>query len=198
MGRFDGIVTFARRKPYSNFFRVVVGLQEDNQSMESGIIYYENERRDKYEDSDEKANLDLAVVKTRRYHFDEEPFVHPLYNVRFEPDRPYELPVESLLTIKRREPSARKEPTPRVSGSSRRASPTPQYFPLDPMVRLGSPSSPLNEVSSSTDKRIRETEKPTKSWELIPSSKGWMCEGNDVEDKGKEVNKNRNLNEAEE
>ncbi|MED6186151.1 hypothetical protein PIB30_064043 [Stylosanthes scabra] len=59
--------------------------------MGSGIIYYEIEKCEEYEDSDERADSDLAIVKTRRYHFDGEPFIHPLHSIRFDPDRPYEL-----------------------------------------------------------------------------------------------------------
>ncbi|MED6115318.1 hypothetical protein PIB30_089323 [Stylosanthes scabra] len=90
-GRFYVAATFARREPYLDSFRVVVGLRKDNRRMGSGVIYYEIEKREKYEDSDERADSDLAVVKTRRYHFDDEPFIHPLHSVQFDPDRLYEL-----------------------------------------------------------------------------------------------------------
>ncbi|MED6127892.1 hypothetical protein PIB30_092421, partial [Stylosanthes scabra] len=78
-GRFGVSVTFARREPYLDSFRVVVGLREDNRRMSSrpaigilgmhhfmgsGVIYYEIEKRKKYEDSDDRADSDLAVVKT--------------------------------------------------------------------------------------------------------------------------------------
>ncbi|MED6175652.1 hypothetical protein PIB30_080415 [Stylosanthes scabra] len=59
--------------------------------MGSGIIYYEIEKREKYEDSDESTDLELAVVRTRRYHSDDEPFIHPPHIIQFDPDRPYEL-----------------------------------------------------------------------------------------------------------
>ncbi|MED6219191.1 hypothetical protein PIB30_033606 [Stylosanthes scabra] len=91
-----------------------------------------------YEDSDERVNSDLVVVKTRRYHFDDEPFTHPLHSVRFDPNHPYELPVKSLLGLRLREPSKKKDSTSPGSGSSRRTSPTPQYSPLGSMTRLGS------------------------------------------------------------
>ncbi|MED6159464.1 hypothetical protein PIB30_042592 [Stylosanthes scabra] len=136
-------------------FGVVVGLREDNRRMGSGIIYYEIEKREKYEDSDEEEDLDLAIVKTRRYHFDDEPFIHPLHSVWFDPDRPYELPIESLLALRRRDPSKGKYPSLQRSGPSRRASPTPQYSPLHPVSRLGSP----------------------------PSLSKMMCKGDEVEDK---------------
>ncbi|MED6162832.1 hypothetical protein PIB30_074188 [Stylosanthes scabra] len=58
--------------------------------MGSGIIYYDIEKHEKYEGS---ADSDLAVVKTRRYHFDDEPFIHPPQSIRFDPDRLYELPM---------------------------------------------------------------------------------------------------------
>ncbi|MED6200837.1 hypothetical protein PIB30_089147 [Stylosanthes scabra] len=69
--------------------------------MGSGIIYYEIEKCKKYEDCDERADSDLAIVKTQRYHFDDEPFVHPLHSIHFDPDRSYELAVESLLAYRR-------------------------------------------------------------------------------------------------
>ncbi|MED6162050.1 hypothetical protein PIB30_066699 [Stylosanthes scabra] len=102
--------------------------------MGSGVIYYEIEKREKYEDSDEKADSDLAIMKTRMSYFDDEPFIHPLHSVRFELDRPYELPIESLLALRRRDSSQGSSP-------SRRASPTPQYSPLTPVSQLGSPLS---------------------------------------------------------
>ncbi|MED6184290.1 hypothetical protein PIB30_046017 [Stylosanthes scabra] len=116
--------------------------------MGSGVICYDIEKRGKYEDSDEKTNSDLAAVKTRRYHFDDEPFIHLLHSVRFDPDHPYELPIKSFLALRRRNSSKGKDLSHQRSGPSRRSSPTPQ------------------------------------SWELIPSSEGWMCEGDDVETKG--------------
>ncbi|MED6197178.1 hypothetical protein PIB30_054236 [Stylosanthes scabra] len=101
--------------------------------MGSGVIYYEIEKREKYKDSDERADADLAIVRTHRYHFDDEPFIHPLHSVRFDPNRPYELPVESLVALKRRSPSRGRDPSLQRSDPSRRASPTPQYsLPLVP------------------------------------------------------------------
>ncbi|MED6112542.1 hypothetical protein PIB30_062658 [Stylosanthes scabra] len=129
--------------------------------MGSEIIYYEIERRDKYEDSEERADSDLAVVKTRRYHFDDDSFVHPLHSVRFDPDHPYELPIENLLALSVR--SLRPRENPHLEGQ---------------------------EVSSSQDRRIWEAGRPIKSWELILSSEDWMYEGDEVEDKGEEVDKN--------
>ncbi|MED6200321.1 hypothetical protein PIB30_083962 [Stylosanthes scabra] len=84
--------------------------------MGNGIIYYEIEKHKKYEDSNESVDSDFAIMKTRRYHFDDEPFIHPLHSVRFDPDRPYELPVESLLALRCRNPSKKKDPSPQESG----------------------------------------------------------------------------------
>ncbi|MED6203983.1 hypothetical protein PIB30_004570 [Stylosanthes scabra] len=68
--------------------------------MGSGVIYYEYEKREKFEDFDMKADAELGTFKIRRYHFDNESFVHPLHSVRFDPDRPYEIPIEALMADK--------------------------------------------------------------------------------------------------
>ncbi|MED6136998.1 hypothetical protein PIB30_060927 [Stylosanthes scabra] len=88
--------------------------------MGSEVIYFEIEKREKYEDSDVKVDADLAIMKTCRYHFDDEPFIHPLHNVRFDPNRPYELLIELLLALRRRDPSRGRDPSPQRSGPSRR------------------------------------------------------------------------------
>ncbi|MED6184166.1 hypothetical protein PIB30_044907 [Stylosanthes scabra] len=64
--------------------------------------------------------------------------------------------------------------------SSRRATPTPQYSPLGTVIRLRSPSSPPKTVSPHHGPQNQEGARLPKSWELIPPSEGWMCEGNDV------------------
>ncbi|MED6199344.1 hypothetical protein PIB30_075082 [Stylosanthes scabra] len=125
-GHFGVVATFARREPYLDSFRVVVRLREDNR---------------RYEDFDERADSDLAIVKTRRYHFDDELFIHPLHSVRFDLDRPYELPIESLLALRCRDAPKEGDPSPQGSSPSRRASPTPQYSPLSLVSRLRSPLS---------------------------------------------------------
>ncbi|MED6213971.1 hypothetical protein PIB30_098589 [Stylosanthes scabra] len=127
-GRFGVVATFTRREPCLDSFRVVVGCE-------------------KYEDSDERVDSDLAIVKTPRYHFDDEPFIHPLHSIWFDPNRPYKLSVDSLLAFRRGDPSKKKDFSPQESGLSRRASPTPKYSPLIPMIRLRSPSSPSKMVS---------------------------------------------------
>ncbi|MED6183321.1 hypothetical protein PIB30_036870 [Stylosanthes scabra] len=68
--------------------------------MGSGVIYYEYDKREKFEDYDMKADAELGIFKIRRYHFDNESFVHPLHSVRFDPNRPYEIPIEALMADK--------------------------------------------------------------------------------------------------
>ncbi|MED6177312.1 hypothetical protein PIB30_097078, partial [Stylosanthes scabra] len=133
--------TFAHREPYLDSFRVVVGLLEDNRRMGSGVIYYVIEKREKFEESDDRADSNLAVMKMQRYHLDDEPFVHPLHSVRFDPDCPYEPLIKSFFACGRRNSSKGKDPSPQRSSPSRRASPTPQYSPLDHISRIGFPSS---------------------------------------------------------
>ncbi|MED6122640.1 hypothetical protein PIB30_041663 [Stylosanthes scabra] len=94
--------------------------------MGSGVIFYEYEKRKEFEDHDMRADAELGIFKIRRYHFDNEFFVHSLHSVRFDPDRPYEIPIEALMADKianaskseefyavRRRPSRR--PSPRYS-----------------------------------------------------------------------------------
>ncbi|MED6141920.1 hypothetical protein PIB30_108233 [Stylosanthes scabra] len=168
----DGILTILQY-PKLDSFRVIVGLREDNRRMSS--------RPALYEDSGERADSDLAIVKTRRYHFDDEPFIHLLHSVPFDTDCPYELPIESLLALRHRNLSRGRDPSLQRSSPSRRASPTPPYSPLSPVSRLGSPPS-LSKIIPLT--QCLEGERPLKSWELIPSSEGWMCNGDEVEGKG--------------
>ncbi|MED6136838.1 hypothetical protein PIB30_059530 [Stylosanthes scabra] len=52
----------------------------------------------------------------------------------------YELPVESLLALRHHDPSKKKGSSPQEFGPSRRASSTPQYSPLSPVIRLEFPS----------------------------------------------------------
>ncbi|MED6218294.1 hypothetical protein PIB30_025385 [Stylosanthes scabra] len=138
--------------------------------MGSRIIYYEIQMREKYEDSDEKVDSELAIVKTSRYHSDDENFVHPLHSIQFDLDRLCELPVESLLACQRRGPSERKEHSPQKSGPSRRSSSTPCYSPLRPITWLGTPSS-YHKVGSSPRGQLEQgVVRLPKSRELILSS----------------------------
>ncbi|MED6139877.1 hypothetical protein PIB30_088056 [Stylosanthes scabra] len=56
-------------------------------------------------------------------------------------------------------------------------------------------------ASLTQGRQDREVGRPVKSWKLIPPSEGWMCEGNDVEEKRvseEEVEKNEDANGIEE
>ncbi|MED6169470.1 hypothetical protein PIB30_021602 [Stylosanthes scabra] len=54
--------------------------------MGSGVISYENEKREKFEDFDMRADAELGTFKIRCYHFDAEAFVHLLHRVRVDYD----------------------------------------------------------------------------------------------------------------
>ncbi|MED6144565.1 hypothetical protein PIB30_016837 [Stylosanthes scabra] len=69
--------------------------------MGIGVIFYEYEKREKFEDHDMRVDAELGTFKIRRYHFDNEFFVHPLHSVRFDPDRPYEIPIEGTRSFRR-------------------------------------------------------------------------------------------------
>ncbi|MED6189670.1 hypothetical protein PIB30_098346 [Stylosanthes scabra] len=137
--------------------------------MGSGVIYYEYEKREKFEDYDMKADAELGTFKIRRYHFDDESFVHPLHSVRFGPNRPYEIPIEALMADKIRGSSKDEISStrrPRSSGRltlhySPREMPTAQRERLTSSVK-GTSSFRYGEASSSLRK--------PRSWELIPPS----------------------------
>ncbi|MED6200929.1 hypothetical protein PIB30_090075 [Stylosanthes scabra] len=95
--------------------------------MGRGVIYYEYEKREKFEDYDLKADAELGTFKIRRYHFDNESFIHPLHSVRFDPDRPYEVPIEALMADQPLSSSDKGKTYARGSHHSRRLSPTPHY-----------------------------------------------------------------------
>ncbi|MED6219861.1 hypothetical protein PIB30_039711 [Stylosanthes scabra] len=148
--------------------------------MGNGVIYYE------YEDYDTKADAELGTFKIRRYHFDDESFVHPLHSVRFNPDRPYEIPIEMLMADKVLSSSKDEKSSTRRSHSSRRPRshssrrPTPQYSlrGMPSTQRVCSTSSVKGTSSFRYGMASSSLRKP-RSWELIPSSEGWMCEGDD-------------------
>ncbi|MED6225047.1 hypothetical protein PIB30_090018, partial [Stylosanthes scabra] len=152
--------------------------------MRSGIIYYEYEKREKFEDYDLKADAELGTFKIRRYHFNNESFVHPLHNVRFDPDRPYEILMEVLMADQLLSSSDNRTTFTRGSHCSRRSSPTPHYSPrgLSLTRQVSSPYS--SKIDSFLRRRMASKEfRSPKSWELIPPSDGWMCDG-DEEEKG--------------
>ncbi|MED6219057.1 hypothetical protein PIB30_032423 [Stylosanthes scabra] len=151
--------------------------------MGSGVIFYEYEKRKKFEDNDMRADAELGTFKIRRYHFDNESFVHPLHSVRFDPDRPYEIPIEALMADKIASASKSEESSAERRRSSRR--PSPLYSPRTMPVAQ-------HERSTSSVKGTRSFRRGTasgsvrkpRSWELIPPSEGWMCDADDEKEIG--------------
>ncbi|MED6141268.1 hypothetical protein PIB30_101635 [Stylosanthes scabra] len=138
--------------------------------MGTGVFYYEYEKREKFEDYDLKANVELGTFKIRRYHFDDESFVHSLHSVRFDPDRPFEVPIEALMADQPLSSSDKERTSARGSHRSRRSSPTPHYLPSmsSSTHRVVSPSPTV--MSSSLCRGVAgKTLRPPKSWELISS-----------------------------
>ncbi|MED6195938.1 hypothetical protein PIB30_042551 [Stylosanthes scabra] len=137
--------------------------------MGSGVIYYEYEKREKFEDYDLKADAELGTFKIRRYHFDDESFVHPLHSVRFDPDRPYEIPIEALMADKILSSSKDEKSSIERPHSSRR--PTPHYSPRTMPVdqRERSTSSVKGTRSFRRGTTSSSVRKP-RSWELIAPS----------------------------
>ncbi|MED6122747.1 hypothetical protein PIB30_042796 [Stylosanthes scabra] len=151
--------------------------------MGSGVIYYEYEKREKSEDYDMRANAELGTFKIRRYHFDNESFVHPLHSVRFDPDRPYEIPIEALMADKIASASKSEESSAERRRSSRR--PSPRYFPRTMPVAQRESSTPSVKGTRSFRRGTASgsVRKP-RSWELIPPSEGWMCDADDEKEIG--------------
>ncbi|MED6163780.1 hypothetical protein PIB30_083335 [Stylosanthes scabra] len=106
--------------------------------MGSGVIYYEYEKREKFEDHDMRADAELGTFKIRRYHFDDKSFIHPLHSVRFDPDRPYDVPIKALMADKILSASKSEESSAERQCPSRRPSPhySPRTMPL--VARKGS------------------------------------------------------------
>ncbi|MED6225078.1 hypothetical protein PIB30_090311 [Stylosanthes scabra] len=151
--------------------------------MGSGVIYYEYEKREKFEDYDVKADAEQGTFKIRRYHFDDESFVYPLHSVRFDLDRPYEIPIEALMADKILSASKDEKSSTGRPRSSRR--PSPHYSPRTMQVAQ-------HERSMSSVKGTRSFRRGTtsssvrkpRSWKLIPPSEGWMCDADDEKEIG--------------
>ncbi|MED6139743.1 hypothetical protein PIB30_086743 [Stylosanthes scabra] len=129
--------------------------------MGSGVIYYEYEKREKFEDYNLDADVELGTFKIRHYHFDDESFVHPLHIVRFDPDRPYEILIEALTADKILSASKDGKSSTERPRSSR--CPSPHYSPRTMPVAdadftiLNSASIP-NRVSNTTVSGYRSHE----------------------------------------
>ncbi|MED6199699.1 hypothetical protein PIB30_078437 [Stylosanthes scabra] len=135
--------------------------------MGSGVIFNEYEKREKFEDHDIRADAKLGTFKIRRYHFDNESYVHPLHSVRFDPDRPYEIPIEALMADKIASASKSEESSTERRRSSRR--PSPHYSPRTmPVAQC--------ERSTSSVKGTRSFRRGTDS--------GSMCDADDEKEIG--------------
>ncbi|MED6181641.1 hypothetical protein PIB30_021065 [Stylosanthes scabra] len=110
-----------------------------------------------------KADAELGTFKIRRYHFDDESFVHPLHSVRFDPDRPYEISIEALMADKILSASKDEKSSTERPRSSRR--PSPHYSPRTMLV--------------AQCKRSTSSVKGTRSFR-----RGWMCDADDEEEIG--------------
>ncbi|MED6194735.1 hypothetical protein PIB30_031268 [Stylosanthes scabra] len=151
--------------------------------MEIGVIYYEYEKCEKFWDCDMKADAELGSFKIRRYHFDDESFVHPLHSVRFDPDRLYEIPIEALMADKILSASKDEKSSTERPCSFRRPSPhySSRIMPVGQRER-STPSVKGTRFSrrGTTSSSVR---KP-RSWELIAPSEGWMCDTDDEKEIG--------------
>ncbi|MED6219730.1 hypothetical protein PIB30_038467 [Stylosanthes scabra] len=144
--------------------------------MGSGVVYYEYEKYKKFENYDMKADAKLGIFKIRRYHFDDEYFVHPLHSLRFDLDRSYEILIEALMADQLLSSSKDEKSSIRRSRSSRR--PAPQYSPKGMSSTQRVRSSWSTEGVSSFRRRMDGSSlRMPRSWELIPPSEGWICEG---------------------
>ncbi|MED6219277.1 hypothetical protein PIB30_034292 [Stylosanthes scabra] len=151
--------------------------------MGSGVIYYEYEKREKFEDYDMNADAELGTFKISRYHFDDESFVHPLHSVRFDPDRPYEIPIEALMADKILSASKDEKSTTERLRSSRR--PPSHYSPRTmPVAQREHSTSSVKGTRSFRCGTTSSSVRKPRSWELIPPSEGWMCDADDEKEIG--------------
>ncbi|MED6152436.1 hypothetical protein PIB30_092092 [Stylosanthes scabra] len=180
--------TFDSGEPYLGLILSNRRVREVNRRMSSwlmgsGVIYYEYEKREKFEDHDMKADAELGTFKIRRYHFDDESFVHPFHSVRFDPNRPYEIPIEALMPDNILSASKSEESPAERQRSSRR--PSPHYSPRTmPVAQRERSTSSVKGTRSFRCGTASSSVRKPRSWELIPSSEGWMCDADDEKEIG--------------
>ncbi|MED6176644.1 hypothetical protein PIB30_090203 [Stylosanthes scabra] len=149
----------------------------------SGVIYYEYEKREKFEDYDMKADAELGTFQIRHYHFDNESFLHPLHSVRFDPDRPYEILIEALMADKILSASKSEKSSAERQRSSRH--PSPHYSPrIMQIAQRECSTSSVNGTRSFRRGTASSSVRKPRSWELIPPSEGLMCDADDEKDIG--------------
>ncbi|MED6157164.1 hypothetical protein PIB30_020831 [Stylosanthes scabra] len=152
--------------------------------MGSGVIYYEYEKREKFEDYNMKADAELGTFKIRCYHLDNEAFVHPLHSARFDPDRLYEIPIKALMADKILSSSKDEKLSTGRSRSSRR--PTPHYSPRGmPVAQRERSTSSVKGTRSFRYGTTSSSLRKPRSWELIPPSEGWMCDDDEEKEIGR-------------
>ncbi|MED6147491.1 hypothetical protein PIB30_044462 [Stylosanthes scabra] len=143
----------------------------------------QEEKREKFEDYDMKADAELGTFKIRHYHFDDESFVHPLHSVRFDPDHPYEIPIEALMADKILSTSKDEKLLAERSRLSR--CPPPYYSPRTmPVAQRERSTSSVNGTRSFRRSTTSSSIRKPRSWELIPPSEGWMCDADDEKEVG--------------
>ncbi|MED6175717.1 hypothetical protein PIB30_080972 [Stylosanthes scabra] len=130
-----------------------------------------------------KADAELGTFKIKHYHFDDESFVHPLHSVRFDPDRPYEIPIEAVMADKILSASkVEKSPTGRPCSSRR---PSPHYSSRTmPEAQREHSTSSVKGTSSFRRGTTCSSVRKSRSWELIPPSEGGMCDADDKKEIG--------------
>ncbi|MED6112186.1 hypothetical protein PIB30_059377 [Stylosanthes scabra] len=126
---------------------------------------------------------ELGTFKIRHYHFDDESFIQPLHSVRFDPDRPYEIPIEALMADKILSASKDEKSSTERPCSSRR--PTPHYSPrIMPVAQRERSTSSVKRTRSFRRGMTSSSIRKPRSWELILPSEGWMCDANDEKEIG--------------
>ncbi|MED6160182.1 hypothetical protein PIB30_048911 [Stylosanthes scabra] len=122
-----------------------------------------------------KADAELGTFKIRRYHFDDESFVHPLHSVRFDLDRSYEIPIEALMADKILSASKSEESSAERQRSPRR--PSPLYSPRTmPVAQRERSTSSVKGTHSFRRGTASSSVRKPRSWELIPPSEGESSE----------------------
>ncbi|MED6121604.1 hypothetical protein PIB30_031821 [Stylosanthes scabra] len=130
-----------------------------------------------------KADAELGTFKIRRYHFYYESFVLPLHSVRFDPDRPYEIPIEALMADKILSASKDEKSSTERSRSTR--PPTLHYSPRTmPIAQHERSTSSVKGTRSFCRGTTSSLARKPRSWELIAPSEGWMCDADDEKEIG--------------
>ncbi|MED6161041.1 hypothetical protein PIB30_056989 [Stylosanthes scabra] len=130
-----------------------------------------------------ESRAELGTFKIWRYHFDNESFVHPLHSVRFDPDRPYEIPIKALMADKIL--SASKDEKSPAERSSSFRHPSPHYSPRTmPVAQRERSTSSVKGTRSFRRSTTSSSVRKQRSWELIPPSEGWMCDADDEKEIG--------------